>query len=182
MHPAGLGGDQRLRRWQRGLLGGDAEQAEGVLRVPEVDHLVGHAGDDLHPAVALPGLAGGVRAVTPQALGDAVAAASWLTHPASAARSAVAANTRVFRFGGTPPWIRRASSSVRNEGRHPVPGQRSCHRRIQWATSCRCAISTSASILSPDSVSIERTFPWRKVTCSPWRSAPLGRPVNVERG
>jgi len=37
--------------------------------------------------------------------------AAALTHPASAARSAVAANTRDFSFGGTPSWIRRATSS-----------------------------------------------------------------------
>lgn len=37
--PLGLPGDQRLRRGQGGLLGGDTEQAEGIGRVPEVDHL-----------------------------------------------------------------------------------------------------------------------------------------------
>lgn len=42
--------------------------------MPEVDHLVGHAGDDLHPTVRLPGLAGGVDAVRPVALGGGVPA------------------------------------------------------------------------------------------------------------
>ncbi|MCX5252528.1 MULTISPECIES: hypothetical protein [Streptomyces] len=75
VHPAGLRGDQRSRRGQGGLLRGDAEETEGVLRVAEVDHLVRHAGDDLHPAVAPPRFPGRVRAVTPEALGDGVPAA-----------------------------------------------------------------------------------------------------------